>query len=76
MSRSRRKTKKFGHCGSTEKQDKRLANRAFRRKTRVKLKTEEDPILPVDLDEVSDLWTMSKDGKFFWNDAPEKSMRK
>ena len=32
MSNSKRKTKIFGNCGSSEKEDKRINNRMFRRK--------------------------------------------
>lgn len=76
MSRSKRKTKIFGIAGTSEKQDKRKANRLFRKLTKSKLKTEEDPFLPTDLDEVSNVWSMAKDGKRWWNSATEKDMRK
>lgn len=69
MSRSRRHTPIFGNAiARSEKQDKRKANRRFRRKTRA----------GADLwhvREVSDVWLFAKDGKKWANIGPEK-MRK
>ena len=76
MSRSTRKTKIFGHAGKTEKQDKRHANRAFRRKQNSVIKTEEFDKLPLDVEEVAPIWSMSKDGKSYWQNATEQDMRK
>lgn len=60
MSRSKRKTPVFGiTTARTEKQDKRMANRKLRRKTRV------DPENAPALREVSDVWGFAKDGKKF-----------
>ena len=75
MSRSKRKTPVFGHTKSdSEKQDKRLANRRLRRcvKTAITADKEDVPKLR----EVSDVWSMDKDGKSYWKDAKEKDMRK
>ena len=69
MSNSRRKTPIFGHCGKSEKKDKRLANRKFRRLERKKIKTDDFESIPTDLDEVSNVWSMNKDGKGYWADA-------
>ena len=74
MSRSRRKTPKFGIAGDSDKQDKRLANRKLRRAVRVAL-DHGDEVLP-ELREVSDVWSMSKDGKIYWPDGGDESMRK
>jgi hypothetical protein len=47
----------------SEKQDKRLANRRIRRRVKVVLEAgPEDDMLPT-LRELSDPWTMAKDGK-------------
>lgn len=74
MSRSRRKMPITGMTtADSEKQDKRLANRKLRRKVRQVL-PEEPEVLP-DLREVSDPWTMDKDGKK-WIDPDSKEMRK
>ena len=60
MSRSKRKTPVFGIIAArSEKQDKRLANRKLRRKTRI------DPENAPMLREVSDVWGFAKDGKKF-----------
>jgi hypothetical protein len=77
MSRSRRKTKVFGSTTSdSEKQDKRIINRALRSKTRAKLKHDPDTdYFPVQ-DDVMGKWEMSKDGKGWWKDARDSDMRK
>ena len=64
MSRSRRRTPKAGITTSeSEKEDKRTANRRFRRLVRRRLHVEpEADLLPV-LDDVSNIWWMAKDGK-------------
>ena len=31
---------------------------------------------PIDMNEIRNVWAMDKDGKSYWGDAPEKSMRK
>ena len=61
MSRSRRKTPVCGHTtAESEKKDKRIHNRKFRRLA----KTVNDPdSMPQKSYEVTDPWTMDKDGK-------------
>ena len=69
MSRSYRKTPIFGHGGcSSEKKDKQEYNRNVRRTTRNKLKDfeNEDLVLPNKKD-LSDVWSMAKDGKSYWD---------
>lgn len=62
MSRSRRKTPITGiTIAETEKQDKRLANRNFRRKTKICLALDKEP--PYTIRETSDIWCFDKDGK-------------
>jgi hypothetical protein len=64
MARSRRKTPIVSISSSaSEKQDKRRANRALRRAVNVAVKTGKDD-LPV-IDDVSNPWAMSKDGKTY-----------
>ena len=71
MSRSKRKTPVFGITTTrTEKQDKRLANRKLRRKTRV------DPENAPALREVSDVWGFAKDGKIYMPTFKPRMMRK
>ena len=97
MGKSVRKTKIFGNSGRSEKQDKRINNRMFRRKestigNTIKQELTEENInfvwseenesvdtetkYPIDMNEIRNVWAMSKDGKSYWHDAPDKSMRK
>ena len=74
MSRSKKKTPVTGMTTArSEKDDKRLANRKFRRVTRI------DPENAPALREVSDVWGMAKDGKVRFDPMDEsgkKLMRK
>lgn len=70
MSRSRRKTPIRGMSSAdSEKQDKRMANRKLRRRVRSVLRVEPEAPLPR-LREVSNPWSMDKDGKRFFD--PER----
>ena len=65
MSRSRRKNPFIGNCGGSDKWGKTHANRKLRRAEREaveRMATDCDVILPA-LNEVSDPWDFSKDGK-------------
>lgn len=75
MSRSRRKNPICGWtCAESEKQDKRLANRAFRRRVKGALAT--GRIMP-DRREVHNVWTFAKDGtQRFDPDKWPEGMRK
>ena len=73
MGKSYRKEKIFPNAGSSEKKDKQLANRKFRRKKVTEFNEDE---LPLDLDEVSNKWTGSKDGKHYWENATKRDMSK
>lgn len=73
MSRSRRKTPIRGiTTAQSEKQDKRIANRRLRRRVRSALRVEPEAPLPV-LREVSNAWSMDKDGRWFFD--PERYPR-
>jgi hypothetical protein len=78
MSRSRKITSISGITNAkSEKQDKKLYNRRFRRICNVKVRAfGADDVLPV-LREYSNVWAMDKDGKK-WFDAAEfpEEMRK
>ena len=76
MSRSRRKTKIFGYTSFkySEKEDKRDANRKFRRITRQLVKGRKE-VLPK-LRELSDVWAFAKDGKRYMNNVEKKYLRK
>jgi hypothetical protein len=78
MSRSRRRTPITGiTTASSEKQDKRLANRKLRRVTNEMLRgsdLEDDLTLP-DIREVSNVYSFAKDGKC-WHDPDDPRNRK
>ena len=73
MSRSYRKTPKAGIAGDSDKEGKRKANRACRRAQNQAVKRGDESI-PL-LREVSDVWSMPKDGKITI-DPNSKYMRK
>ncbi|BDD05285.1 hypothetical protein [Aureibacter tunicatorum] len=75
MSRSFRKTKIHGiTTARSEKQDKRDANRKFRRVSKQKV-SDEERLFPV-MREVSNVWAFAKDGKIYDSDMRDKEMRK
>lgn len=83
MSRSRRKTKAIKMYGrDSDKKDKRLANRAFRRLSKIRVQkvimsNEDEVSIPVDMDEVSNVYSFSSDGgAYYREDLDEKFMRK
>jgi retron-type reverse transcriptase len=78
MSRSHRKTPIAGNtCASSEKLDKRVANRRDRRVNREILNASNDDSRTKDRKTTSDPWVMSKDGKQFFNpDGHPELMRK
>lgn len=68
--------------GPSEKRDKRTANRALRARVRAWLVCDEpdyQPAPPPALRQVSNVWSMNKDGKSYWNQdviaSPTKSRR-
>ncbi len=74
MSRSRRKTPKFGITTSrTEKDYKRQANKASRRATRTAVAKDREPPATK---EHGNPWSGPKDGKRYWRDADDRDMRK
>ena len=74
MSKSRRKTPIVGNTiAESEKKDKRLWNKKFRRLSNQKIKQGDEP--PADIREVTEVWSGEKDGKH-WTDADESIMRK
>ncbi|MDN5214420.1 hypothetical protein QQ020_20235 [Fulvivirgaceae bacterium BMA12] len=75
MSRSRKKTSKRGITSAdSEKQDKRDANRKYRRIVKQQVNRGEEELPEVR--EVSDVWGFSKDGKVYDPDMREKDKRK
>ena len=80
MSRSRRKKPIFGNtCASSEKRDKVIYHRRFRRRVadaiRESVQSGDEATFPLP-DEVGDTWKWDKDGKSYWGDAEEKDLRK
>jgi hypothetical protein len=76
MSRSKKKIKKRAiTTATTEKEDKILANRRFRRKNKAKTKKVDEDNYPK-IREVSDVWGFAKDGKIYVKEMTEKDMRK
>ena len=75
MSRSKRKTKIFGIASAeSEKQDKRLWNRKFRKVCKKLIRQGKE--VPNNIKAVTDVWSGSKDGKRFRENIPQKYMRK
>lgn len=75
MSNSIKKTKIVGFTTSeSEKAEKRVANRKYRRtvKQKVKLGNEEFPKIR----ELSNVWCFSKDGKKYYPELSAKDLRK
>ncbi len=71
MSRSYRKTPIIGNAGNSEKKDKQIANKKFRKRSKQKLHQQQLDYLPYDMNEVHNVWSMSKDGKRYLNPEGE-----
>ncbi|MBO3697306.1 hypothetical protein [Roseivirga sp. E12] len=75
MSRSSKKTPITGITTAiSEKQDKRDANRKFRRKTKQQVNLGDETIS--EIRELSNVWGFHKDGKHYDSDMSKKEMRK
>ena len=75
MSRSVRKTKIFGITTAlSEKQDKRLWNRKFRKVCKTLIRLEKEA--PVNINSVTNIWSGAKDGRRYYRNATKKDMRK
>ena len=70
MSRSRRKTWIISNCGGrgarSEKDDKKRANRKFRKISKHLVSNGDEPLY--NMTEISDIWTWGKDGKSRFKD--------
>lgn len=74
MSRSKKKTPIQGiTTASTEKNDKRAANRKYRRITKIQVNKGEGIS---DKNEISNVWSFAKDGKSFIKNHTKKDLRK
>jgi hypothetical protein len=75
MSRSQKKTPTLGFSGSeSEKKDKQMANRIFRRKAKQQVKTGKEPVS--NMNEIITTWEMAKDEKRYVKDPKPQKMRK
>jgi hypothetical protein len=72
MSKSTKRHPAAKICGRSDKRDKRIANRKFRRLTRDLLHVFDIDRLPVSLKEVSDTYNFSSDGLAFWMPCPRQ----
>lgn len=65
-----------GRSGESEKTDKRINNRRLRSRNKTAIRTHGEYANFFAMREVSNPWSMAKDGKFFWGEASAKEMRK
>ncbi len=78
MSRSQKKIPIFGIAGArSEKQDKRIWHKRMRALQRTKqsplANIELESHLPVRVLEASNIWSMAKDGRFYWAKSDHQS---
>lgn len=67
MAHSYRHTPIFGHtCASSEKEDKQIAHRAFRKLTKQAIAAGRYDRMPANYRLMLDVWSMAKDGKSYW----------
>ena len=59
---------------TSEKRDKQLANRRFRRISKHRVKVDAEPL--IHLNEVSDIWDFQKDGKRYFDSEEAKKFPK
>ena len=79
MSRSKAKTKamKLGGRKQSDKRDKIIANKKFRRRTKTAINSGREENIPTIMREVSDTWDFCSDGLAHYDsNLPEKYMRK
>ena len=75
MSRSKKKKPFFTYVGCSQKAGKVKANKRFRRLVKMRLHAGSTS-LPLKSIEVTSPYDLGGDGKHFWKEADEKSMRK
>jgi hypothetical protein len=68
MGKSLRKHQKCKIAGHSDKRDKRLTNRRFRRLEKIRMCKENYDRLPKSVKDVSDTWSFSSDGLAMWFD--------
>ena len=69
MSHSRKKTPIFSYGGGSEKRDKQISHKMFRRREKVFIGKGKFEQLPLLLRELMNPWCMSKDGKHYWKEG-------
>lgn len=75
MSRSYKKSKVYNLFSGSDKEDKVKAHKKFRRKSKVKLKLNQD--LPIKLEEIEDIWSFNSEGsKYYDENINPKYLRK
>jgi hypothetical protein len=75
MSRSKKKTPRTGiTLAESEKDNKRKANRKFRRRTKIQVQKGETEL--VEMKEISNVWSFDKDGKQYLKNPLAKEWRK
>lgn len=75
MSKSYKKSKVYGIFGDSDKEDKVKAHKKFRRKSKIKLKLNQQ--LPIHLKEIADIWEFNSEGdKIYDKDINPKFLRK
>ena len=75
MSKSYKKSKVYNLFSGSDKEDKIKAHKKFRRKSKVKLKLNQD--LPIKLEEIEDIWNFNSEGeKIYDTDINPKYLRK
>lgn len=75
MSRSYKKSKVYNLFSGSDKEDKVKAHKKFRRRSKVKLKLNQD--LPIKLEEIEDIWSFNSEGeKIYDKDIDSKYLRK
>ena len=75
MSKSYKKSKVYGIFNGSDKEDKVKAHKKFRRKSKIKLKLNQQ--LPTHLKEISDVWEFNSEGdKIYDENINPKFLRK
>lgn len=75
MGKSYKKSKVYNLFRGSDKDDKIKAHKKFRRKSKVKLKLNQD--LPIKLEEIEDIWNFNSEGsKYYDENINPKYLRK
>ena len=75
MSKSYKKSKVYGIFNGSDKEDKVKAHKKFRRKSKIKLKLNQQ--LPIHLKEIADIWEFNSEGdKIYDENINPKFLRK